>query len=133
MFPEDNIYPILQGYSKGKAISESVIETVKSYVFEGPDEFEVLRSLANWFKDIGIDNPEAAALKCRSWRLVHCVVPGTYYHTDYQGHPLRDEDWKRLAVPIKSEDKRKKDPFDPLQFLSEPTFSTNEFLRSING
>lgn len=122
------IIPILDGYSGGKAIDPIIAKSVKSYIFEGNNEVIAREALRDWVASIGMEDPETVVIKARSWRLAHCMVPSVCYQTDYQGHPVRTEDWRRIATPVREAKKKRVDPFDPLQMMQDLTFSIDEFI-----
>lgn len=124
---QDPILPILVGYESGTAIPPTVTPNVKSFLFAEEDEFASRESLQAWLRKVGMEDPEAVANKCSSWRLVHCQVPGVYYPPKYQGHPVREQDWERAPTLIRRAKTTKRDIFDPLTWISDdPTFSGSD-------
>ena len=127
-----SLAPLLEGFSKGHKMSCPVTE-VKTYIFDEMDDLSTRNALAKWFKSVGIDEPDRAVDKCSVWRLVHFVVPSTYYPPKFQGYPIQEEDWKRMPTQIKQESRKPVDMFDPLNAYLDPSSSTfslfDDFLR----
>ncbi len=120
------IDPILSGYADGHPIDVAIEPDIKSYLFEDMDSIDLREAFGGWLATLNLADVEKCLNICSAWRLTHIRPPDRAYPPQYQGHPVRLEAWRRTPTLITREKKRG-DPFDPLQQFMDSAFSSDGY------